>query len=78
MALSARKWIVCIHLELWNTKNKATQKHMGPILIAWLNMPAWISNHMSSEVWDEITYSQTSTIVQSKFGNGQVILFHPL
>ena len=31
--------------------------HHGPILLTWLTLiAAWISNHMPSKVWDEITY----------------------
>ena len=26
------------------------------LLLTWFNFPAWISNHLPSKVWDEITY----------------------
>ena len=33
--------------------------HLEPLLLTWINslIPAWISNHMPSQVWGEITYS---------------------
>ena len=34
-------------------------------------IPAWISNYIQYEVWDEISYhSQTSNVHPLKFGNG--------
>ena len=31
--------------------------NQGPLLLIWFTLfPAWISNHMPSKVWDEITY----------------------
>ena len=29
---------------------------MGPLLLIWVNFNAWISNHMPSNVWDDISY----------------------
>ena len=40
-------------------------------------IPAWISNHMSYTMWDEITYS-FPTVAQLEFGNGSVISSHTL
>ena len=40
-------------------------------------IPAWISNHVSSKLWDEITYPfQTSTVALLKFGIGSIISSH--
>ena len=38
-------------------------------------IPAWISNHMPSKVWDEITYPYSTFI---GFGKGWVISYHVL
>ena len=27
-----------------------------PLLLSWFNIPAWISNHIPTKIWDEITY----------------------
>ena len=44
----------------------------GPLYQHGLTLiPAWISNHMHSKVWDELSInSQTSTVAPLKFGNG--------
>ena len=42
-------------------------------------IPAWISNHIPSQVWDEITYSPLNfNSAPLKFGNGLVISSHTL
>ena len=42
----------------------------GPLLLALINIPAWISNRMSSKVRGEITYpSLNSKGAAMKFGN---------
>ena len=28
----------------------------GPLLLTWINLNPWISNHVPNKVWDEITY----------------------
>ena len=38
-------------------------------------VPTWISNHMPSKVWDEITYPLLAPL---KFRNGEVISSHTL
>ena len=32
------------------------KRDLGPLLLTWFNFPAWISNHTSCKLWDEITY----------------------
>ena len=35
--------------------------HLGPLLLTWINfIPAWISYHLPSKVWDEITYAYSN------------------
>ena len=52
--------------KCWKIRSMVSKQHVT-VLIKLLLIPSWISNHMPSKVWDEITYSQT---VPMKFGNG--------
>ena len=49
---------------------------MGSVLLIWIDLNLNVeSNHVSSKVCGEITYSQTLMVVSLKFGNGEVISF---
>ena len=41
-------------------------------------IPACLSNHMHSKVWDEIIIADPFQVALVKFGNGQLISFHTL
>ena len=53
------------NIELCCTARPAAVIVLDPLLPTWLNFnPAWIINHMFSEMWEEITYPfpQTSML----------------
>ena len=50
---------VTLHVQSSHTKYQTTKSinKIKYILLTWINLtPAWISNHILREAWDEITY----------------------
>ena len=81
-----RLWY-CVYLVLIKLLSKFLLKSMCIYIFfrglfyyhALTKIPAWISIHMASKVWDDITYSfQTSTVALLEFGNRYVISPHSL
>ena len=63
-------WTICLGWFIWlifrwpwpsssrsEKGQKAPEGELGPLLLTWLHLiPAWISNYIHYNVWDEITY----------------------
>ena len=63
---------VTVHLNRLPLQWATSQTIWGPFYSCGLTLiPAWINNHMTSKMWDEITYPfPTSMVAPLKFGNG--------
>ena len=83
--LSNSKWITAS----WKKNLHIAKQHFARLLSILFRglvyqhgltlIPAWISNHMPSKIWDKLPiHSQTSTVAPLTFGNGHVIPSHTL